>query len=146
MGPDGSGRQAITTSAANDNSPQYSPDSRYIAYLAMSTPGFEADRQQLMLYERATGRRAAVTAKWDISIQAFQWLPDSRAVIAEVEERGGHNLYRIEVPGGRTTRLVTGGLNTAVQIPGPRRVHGVPAGVRDAVPRRCSSPGWTGSG
>ena len=117
MGPDGSGRQGITKSAANDNSPLYSPDSRYIAYLAMSTPGFEADRQQLMVYERSTGRRAAVTGKWDISIQAFQWLPDSRAVIAEVEERGGHNLYRIEVPGGRTTRLVTGGLNTAVQIP-----------------------------
>jgi dipeptidyl aminopeptidase/acylaminoacyl peptidase len=117
MGPDGSSRQGITNSPANDNSPLYSPDSRYIGYLAMSTPGFEADRQQLMVYERATGRRAAVTGNWDLSIQAFQWLPDSRAVIAEVEERGGHNLYRIEVPGGRTTRLVTGGLNTAVQIP-----------------------------
>jgi dipeptidyl aminopeptidase/acylaminoacyl peptidase len=117
MGPDGSGRQGITNSAANDNSPLYSPDSRYIAYLAMSTPGFEADRQQLMVYERATGRRAAVTGKWDLSIQAFQWAPDSRSVIAEVEERGGHNLYRVEVPGGRTTPLVTGGLNTAVQIP-----------------------------
>ena len=123
MGPDGSGRQGITKSAANDNSPLYSPDSRYIAYLAMSTPGFEADRQQLMVYERATGRRASVTGKWDLSIQAFQWLPDSRAVIAEVEERGGHNLYRIEVPGGRTTRLVTGGLNTALQIPKGTKLH-----------------------
>jgi dipeptidyl aminopeptidase/acylaminoacyl peptidase len=117
MGPDGSDRQGITSSAANDNSPLYSPDSRYIAYLAMTTPGFEADRQQLMVYERATGRRAAVTAKWDVSIQAFQWAPDSRSVIAEVEERGGHNLYRVEVPAGRTTRLVTGGLNTSVQVP-----------------------------
>ena len=57
MGPDGSARQPITTSAGNDHSPQYSPDGRYLAYLAMATPGFEADRQQLMLYERATGRR-----------------------------------------------------------------------------------------
>jgi dipeptidyl aminopeptidase/acylaminoacyl peptidase len=116
MGPDGSSREAVTTSPANDNSPQYSPDSRYLAYLAMSLPGFEADRQQLWIYERATGRRSSVTGKWDRSIQAFQWLPDSRAVIAEVEERGGHNIYRIEVPGGRTTLLVSGGLNSAPQI------------------------------
>ena len=48
-------RQPITTSPGNDNSPSYSPDGRYVAYLSMTTPGFEADRQQLMLYERATG-------------------------------------------------------------------------------------------
>jgi Tol biopolymer transport system component len=46
-GPDGSGRQAITNNPANDHSPTYSPDSRYIAYLAMAVPGFEADRQAL---------------------------------------------------------------------------------------------------
>ncbi len=116
LGPDGSARQPITTSRGNDHSPQYSPDARYIAYLAMPTPGFEADRQQLMLYERASGRRIAVTPKWDRSILAFQWLPDARAVLAEVEERGGHGLYRVEVPSGRAIRLLTGGFNTAFQL------------------------------
>ncbi len=82
----------------------------------MATPGFEADRQQLMLYERASGRRTAVTPKWTLSISDFRWLPDSRAIIAEVEERGGHAIYRIEVPSGRPTRLVSGGTNTGVQL------------------------------
>jgi dipeptidyl aminopeptidase/acylaminoacyl peptidase len=116
MSPDGSARQPITTSQANDNSPQYSPDSRFIAYLAMSAPGFEADRQQLMLYERATGKRNSLTQKWDLSIGEFSWLPDSRAIIAEVEERGGSNFYRIEVPGGRVSRLLDGGSNTALRV------------------------------
>jgi dipeptidyl aminopeptidase/acylaminoacyl peptidase len=116
MGPDGSARQAITTSKANDHSPQYSPDGRHIAYLAMATPGFESDRQQLMLYERASGRRIAVTPRWDLSISAFRWLSDARAVVAEVEERGGQSLYRIEVPSGRATRLVSGGTNSGVQV------------------------------
>ena len=57
MGPDGSSRQAITTNRANDHSPAYSPDSRYIAYLTSELPGFESDVQHLALYERATGRR-----------------------------------------------------------------------------------------
>ena len=102
---------------ANDNSPAYSPDSRYVAYLAMTVPGFEADRQQIMLYERATGRRRALTAEWTLSVDAITWTPDSRALIAEVPERGGTSLYRIDLPGGRRTLLVSGGTNHGVRIP-----------------------------
>ena len=36
----GGRRRAITTNPADDHSPAYSPDGRYIAYLAMETPGF----------------------------------------------------------------------------------------------------------
>ena len=42
----------------NGESPQFSTDGRYIAYLAMDVPGFESDRQHIVLYERATGRRS----------------------------------------------------------------------------------------
>ncbi len=116
MGTDGSGRQAITTSAANDNSPLYSPDSRYLAYLAMSVPGFEADRQQIMLYERATGKKIPLSASWELSVSSIAWMPDARDLLAEVEERGGHAFYRIEVPGGKRTKLLDGGLNSNLQI------------------------------
>ena len=123
MGPDGRSRQPITTSPGNDNSPQYSPDARYIAYLSMATPGFEADRQQLMLYERATGRRIPLTPKWDLSVADYRWFPDARAILAEVEERGSHNLYRIGVPSGRSTRVLSGGTNTSAQVlPGGERM------------------------
>lgn len=117
LGPDGSGRQAITNNPANDNSPTYSPDSRYIAYLAMAVPGFEADRQQIWLYERATGRRSPLSPDWDASVGAMAWSNDSRAIIAEVEERGEHVFYRVEVPSGQHTRILTGGLNSALVIP-----------------------------
>ena len=117
MGPDGSGRQAITNNLANDNSPAYSPDSRYVAYLAMTVPGFEADRQQVMLYERATGRRRSLTADWMSSVDAISWTPDSRALIAEVPERGGVSLYRIDVTSGRRALLVSGGVNRGARVP-----------------------------
>jgi dipeptidyl aminopeptidase/acylaminoacyl peptidase len=116
MGPDGSARQPATTSKGNDHDPAYSPDGRYLAYLSMPTPGFEADRQQLMLYERATGRRLAVTPRWDLSITDYRWLPDGKAVLAEVEERGGHSIYRVEIPSGRPTRIISGGTNTGIQL------------------------------
>ncbi len=115
MGPDGSARQAITTNRANDHSPAYSPDSRFIAYLASAVPGFESDRQQVILYERASGRRTPMTPNWDASILAISWMPDSRSLIAELEERGERVLYSVEVPSGRQTRLVGGGTNTDAQ-------------------------------
>src|SRR5213593_4559912 len=47
MAPDGSGMRALT--AANkgaDNTPRYSPDGKWLAYVSMERPGFEADRQR----------------------------------------------------------------------------------------------------
>jgi dipeptidyl aminopeptidase/acylaminoacyl peptidase len=116
MGPDGSGRKPLTTNPANDHSPTYSPDGRYVAYLAMEVPGFEADRQQIMLYERATGRRSSLTSSWNLSVSSISWAPDTRSLIAEVDERGEQVLYRIEVPSGKRTKIVMGGVSSDVQI------------------------------
>ncbi|HEX5387936.1 MAG TPA: S9 family peptidase [Gemmatimonadales bacterium] len=116
MAPDGSGRHAITTSHANDHSPTFSPDGRTIAYLAMRTPGFEADRQEIVLYDRASGRRRSLTPSWMLSPSTLTWTPDGHALMVEVEERGTNVLYRIDVPSGRRTRLVAGGVNTSLQL------------------------------
>jgi dipeptidyl aminopeptidase/acylaminoacyl peptidase len=107
--------KALTTRRGNDNTPQFSPDGKYLAWLSMATPGFEADRLQLMVVDRASGQRTPLTPTWTLSVGDYRWFPDSRAILAEVEERGGHNLYRIEVPSGRRTRLVSGGMSSAAQ-------------------------------
>ncbi len=44
LGPDGSGMRALTTTRGADNTPRYSPDGRWLAYLSMERAGFEADR------------------------------------------------------------------------------------------------------
>lgn len=115
MRGDGGSRHAVTTNPADDHSPAYSPDGRYLAYIAMATPGFESDRQRVMLLERATGRRIPLTENWPLSVTALAWLPDSRALLVEVEERGNGAIYRVDVPGGKRTRLVTGGSNGSGQ-------------------------------
>lgn len=116
IGPDGSGLVPMTQNPGNDHSPAYSPNARWIAYLSMATAGFEADRQQVMIYDRASGERRSLTADWDVSAQSILWNPDSRSVIVEVEERGGHNLYRLPVPSGPRVLLASGGVNSAPQV------------------------------
>jgi dipeptidyl aminopeptidase/acylaminoacyl peptidase len=112
----GSAPRAVTTSKANDHSPAWSPDGRRLAYLAMEVPGFESDRQQLVVYDPMGGTRASLTPDWPYSVAAFAWASDGRSLIAQVEERGEVSLYRIAVPGGRRTRIVRGGMNTAPQV------------------------------
>ncbi len=55
----------ITVNPAADNSPQYSPDGKYLAYRAQVRAGYESDRWRLMLLERATGKLTSLTDTLD---------------------------------------------------------------------------------
>src|SRR6266571_3614212 len=103
MGPDGSGMRPLTTNRGADNTPRYSPDGRWLAYLSMERAGFEADRQRVMLLRRKDGRTESgapteVTAGWTLSVGSYTWCPDSKCVYAVVEERGRENIHRIDLP------------------------------------------------
>ncbi len=98
----------LTPSDANDVAPQYSPDGRWIAYLAMSRPGFEADRTQLVLYDRRTHERKSLTADLDLSVDFFTWSADSRTIWFLSSEQLEHNVYRVPVQGGAPARVTEG--------------------------------------
>src|SRR5207249_125094 len=82
MAPDGSGRHALTSGKGADNTPRYSPDGKWIAWLSMERAGFEADRQRLMLQSRMAGRSDArtveATAGWTVSGSSYTWCPNSQ--------------------------------------------------------------------
>ncbi|HEU5262957.1 MAG TPA: S9 family peptidase [Gemmatimonadales bacterium] len=121
MGPDGTGMRALTTSRGADNTPRYSPDGRYLAYLSMERPGFEADRLRLMLLPRVDGRTGAeaveATRGWTLSVGSYTWCPDSKCIYAVVEDRGRNNIYRIDMPSFRRFIAVgANGVNTRVAV------------------------------
>lgn len=123
VGSDGSSLTPVTSRRGNDHSPAFSPDGRSIAYLSMETPGFESDRQQLMLYDRSSKQHLPLSADWDLNIQSLAWAPDSKTLVLEVDERGHHHLYAFDVASRKRTRIVTGGLNTAIRVsPSGRQV------------------------
>ena len=117
---DGGRLRPITTAAGAEHTPRFSPDGQWLSYLSMERAGFEADRLRLMLVERnngrTAGRAAEATTGWDLSVGSYTWCPNSKCIYAVVEERGRDNIYRIDIPGFRRTRVVTGGLNTGVQV------------------------------
>jgi dipeptidyl aminopeptidase/acylaminoacyl peptidase len=108
---DGSAAPTNLTDAndATDNLPTVSPDGRTLAYVAMARPGYEADRQVVMLRDLRTGRTRALTQDWDRSPGSLAWAPDGRSLIVEAQDTLETPLFRIDVASGRVTRLTREG-------------------------------------
>jgi dipeptidyl aminopeptidase/acylaminoacyl peptidase len=114
----GAMRDLTAASGGADNTPRYSPDGKWLSYLSMERPGFEADRQRLMLMPRGRGATVEATAGWTLSVGAYEWCPDAKCVYAVVGERGRVNLYRIDIPSFKRTLVQGGGVNTSPAIGG----------------------------
>ena len=98
----------ITDNPASDSTPRYSPDGKYIAYLAQVRPGYESDRFRLMLYDRATGQRRSLTENFDRWVGGFVWAPDSSRIYFVAENKGEQPIYQVGVNGGEVRRLERG--------------------------------------
>jgi len=98
----------ITINPAADNSPQYSPDGRYLAYRAQARPGYESDRWRLTVLERATGKVTVLGEALDRWVSSFAWSPDSGTLFFTVEDRGRQAIHFVPVGGGATRVAVAG--------------------------------------
>ncbi len=109
-------RKQITANLAADVYPRYSPDGKYIAYRAQSRAGFEADRWQLMLYDRTTGATRSLTDNFDSNVEAMVWSANSKTLYFDAEEKATKPLWSVTLKGGDVRKLVEGGVNGDVNI------------------------------
>ena len=101
----------ITPNPASDSSPQYSPDGKYIAFRSQTRPGYESDRQRLLVLERATGKLTPLTETLDRSVNSFAWFPDSSRLFFTVTDRGRQGIQSVPVAGGGL-RVIAAGNST----------------------------------
>ncbi|MBI3765296.1 MAG: S9 family peptidase [Ignavibacteriales bacterium] len=109
-------RKQITTNLAADGFPRYSPDGKYIAYRAQSRRNFEADRWQLMLYDRAIGKTRSLTESFDSNIDAIQWTRDSKKVFFDAEEKANKPIWTVSIKGNDVKKTVDNAVNGDVTI------------------------------
>ncbi len=100
--------ERITENRANDNSPHYSPDGRYIAYRAMARPGFEADKYSLILYDRKNQKKINLTENLDRSVNEILWTHDSTSLYITFQEKGRISLARISHKNKKMERILEG--------------------------------------
>lgn len=90
-----------------DGHPRYSPDGRYIAYIAYAIPDYEADLPRLTLLDRQTGKRRLLMPNFDDEVEEFVWAPGSDALVFTAAVKGQTPIFRINLEGGEPTRLAT---------------------------------------
>lgn len=113
---DGKVKRKITTNRGNDNQPVYSPDGKFIAYRQMARPGFEADRQTLMLYDREKGTITNLTENFDRSVEEVLWLPNSKEIIFTADNYGRRVIYLLDITTNKITTIYDKHWNTDLSI------------------------------
>ena len=94
---------------ATDTLPAVSPDGSTLAYVAMARPGYESDRQVLMLRNLSSGQVRPLTQQWDRSVGSVAWAPDGRSLIVTATDTLEEPVFRVDVRSGRVTRLTREG-------------------------------------
>src|ERR1051325_290096 len=112
----GEARRITGDNRGADSTPVYSPDGRYIAYRSQPRAGFEADRWQLMLFDRQTNKSRSLSEPFDLQVESIAFSPDSKKIYLTAGERGLQPVYTVAVGGGNITKLIADGFNDDVKI------------------------------
>jgi dipeptidyl aminopeptidase/acylaminoacyl peptidase len=100
-------RNLTAGNPANDHSPRYSPDGRYLAYLAHRRPGFEADRNVLFLLDRKTGKARPLTEALDATVEDHAWAPDSGRIYFTTSLLGRGRVFVVGLAGEAPAEVLT---------------------------------------
>jgi dipeptidyl aminopeptidase/acylaminoacyl peptidase len=121
---DGSARPRNLTrvNEAKDTSPTFSPDGKTLAWLAMDRPGYESDRQRIIVRPWPEGSPRVLTAGWDRSPGAIAWTGDGKTLLATAHDVGNTALFAVDAATGTPRALVPKGTVKAAISAGDRAV------------------------
>ena len=94
-----------------DTEPNFSPDGRQVAWLSMATPGFESDRNGIVVYEFATKKRVDITEGSELSAANVRWSADGKTIYFMAVVTGAEQLFSLPTKGGKIRQLTTGAQN-----------------------------------
>ncbi|MFC3197985.1 S9 family peptidase [Parapedobacter deserti] len=78
-----------------DKSPSYSPDGQRLAWLSMAEDGYEADKNDIVVFDKHTSQRYNLTKDWDGTVDAYQWSTDGRGIWFTAAVKGTVQLFEI---------------------------------------------------
>jgi dipeptidyl aminopeptidase/acylaminoacyl peptidase len=118
--------ELTAANAAWDTQPVFSPDGKWVAYLAMARPRFESDRFRIVLRAWSgsvpVGEPRVLTEGWDRSPAAIAFAADGRSIYATADDDGEVRLFAVSVEDGSVRRLIAGGHVRSAQPAGRGRI------------------------
>jgi dipeptidyl aminopeptidase/acylaminoacyl peptidase len=94
-----------------DTEPVFSPDGSKITWLSMAKPGFEADRNAILVYDFATKKRQDATTGSELSGANVRWSADGKTLYFVSVVAGAEQLYEVPAKGGKIRQITKGAQN-----------------------------------
>lgn len=87
-----------------DTNPVFSPTGHRLAWLSMKTDGYEADKNDLIVYDPDRGMKVNLTSHWDGTVNSFLWSEDGAKIYFNAPFRGTTRLFVVDVPSNLAVR------------------------------------------
>lgn len=91
-----------------DKNPVFSPNGRYMAWQSMQTPGFEADKERILIMDLTSGTWIDYSEGFDQSSSSFSWSPDGNSLYFISGHHATYQLYQLNIA-SRQIRQITEG-------------------------------------
>lgn len=103
--------ETINISSENlgyDKYPVYSPDGSKIAYMSMETPGYESDKERLIIHDLASGTKDYINENWDQNIHNYVWSGDAESITFTSGKHAKDQIYKVNLASKEFTALTEG--------------------------------------
>ena len=91
-----------------DVNPAFNVDGKWMAFQSMKHDGFEADKNDLILLETATGKKQNVTEKVDMTVNSFSWSKDGKFIYMICPFEGTEQIFELTVANGKIRQVTKG--------------------------------------
>lgn len=101
-------KEAVNITFANnawDGTPAFSPDGNYIAYRTQTTPGFEADRFRVAVYDIKALQTQTLTEVFDYTTSDLSWSQDSKSIYFTANVQGYNPVFKVDAVSKVVTKV-----------------------------------------
>ncbi len=91
-----------------DRNPVFSPDGDKICWTSMSTPGYESDKDRLMVYNFKSGEIKDLTLNFDQSAASAVWDADNETIYFISGTKATFQVYKVNSLNGEINQITSG--------------------------------------
>jgi len=103
----------VTSDITSDNMgydkfPVFSPNDSMIAWMSMKTPGYESDKERLMVMNLSTGEKTYLNENRDQDANSYVWAPDGKGIFFISGINATYQIYKVDVASREFTQITHG--------------------------------------
>ncbi|MFZ4260861.1 alpha/beta fold hydrolase [Sphingobacterium sp. HJSM2_6] len=90
-----------------DTNPQFNKEGNLLTWLSMKTDGYEADKNDIIVWDPQSNRKVNLTAHWDGTVNSYTWSKDNKKIFFTAASKGTVQLFEIDINKGDWSKQTT---------------------------------------